>query len=418
MKKLSFLFIATLFICVAQGQVRTPTLYVTGTVLSDEKMLVSVRGTKTIEGNVVTAELNGKKTETKTDNKGHALLDFSAISAGLVGQGIAVIKTFDKNGNLLGTANTTVQNGTPGLARPVIEQLPKNIPNGEVVTIPGQNLGADAKLTCGDQYQETLSASDREMTVFTNVKTGEQSAYVTTPNGVSESQTVNFYSLDFSLPKNSIKPRENVQANMNYESLPVGTKLIFTNKSPETIKMTIPGAENAANECVYTVTEQNGTLPVNITGILRGNFIIALDVAFLPDNTKAPKPAMIYEGIKIVEEKKPEDDEVKIFDKVEIEASFPGGDGKWRQYLEKNINNKIATKNGAPKGTYTTIVQFVVDMEGNISDLKALTNHGYGMEQEAIRAIQNGPKWNAAIQGSRLVRSYRRQPITFQVQGE
>jgi hypothetical protein len=280
MKKLFLLFTAAFFICTTQGQVRTPTLYVTGTVLSDEKMLVSVKGTKVIEGVVVSAELNGKKTEAKTDNKGHAILDFSAI-AGQVGSGVAVIKTFDKKGHLIASTNTTVQPSYPRVpTRPVIEQLPKNLSNGEAVIIRGQNLGADAKLSCGDKVQETLSASDKEMIVSTNAKPGEQPAYVTTANGVSESQTVNVYSLDFALGKNSIKPKENVQAMVHYESIPVGTKLIFTNKSPETIKMTIPGAQNAANECIYTVVDKNGSLPVNITGILRGNFIIALDLDF------------------------------------------------------------------------------------------------------------------------------------------
>ncbi len=281
MKKLSFFFIALIGNCIAVCQVQTPTLYVTGTVLSDEKMLVSVLGTKTIEGNVVSAELNGKKTEAKTDNKGHAVLDFPAIAGGLSNQSVAVIKVLDKKGNEIIRSNTTVQ---PAVARviapPVIEPLPKNLSNGEAVTIRGQNLGADAKLTCGEQLQETLSASDKEMTVFTNTKPGEQRAYITTPNGVSESQMVNIYSLDFALTQNSIKPKENVQAMVHYESIPVGTKLIFTNKSPETVKMTIPGAQNAANECVYTVPEQNGTIPVNITGILRGNFKIALDLDF------------------------------------------------------------------------------------------------------------------------------------------
>jgi hypothetical protein len=381
-------------------------------------MLVSVLGTKTIGGTVISAELNGKKTETKTDNKGHALLDFSAIAAGLNNPTIAVIKSFDKDGKLIGTANTTVQPGGLKIAGPPeIKQLPKNISNGDAVTIPGKNLGADAKLFCGEQLQETLSASDKEMIVSTNAKPGEQKAYVTTPNGVSESQTVNVYSLDFALPKSSIKPKENVQAQVHYESIPAGTKLIFTNKSPETVKMTIPGAQNAANECIYTVADKNGSLPVNITGIIRGNFTIAMDVSFLPNNTKAQRPAKFDEGKNIVEEMKPEE-ENKIFDKVEIEASFPGGDGKWRQYLERNLNSKIANENGAPKGTYTVLVQFVVDKEGNISNVRALTNHGYGMEQEAIRCIQKGPKWNAALQNARPVKAYRRQPITFQVQGE
>ncbi|MBK7561924.1 MAG: energy transducer TonB [Chitinophagaceae bacterium] len=128
-------------------------------------------------------------------------------------------------------------------------------------------------------------------------------------------------------------------------------------------------------------------------------------------------PVQIDEGKQIVEEKK-EDDENKIFDKVEIEASFPGGDSKWRQYLERNANGQVATDNGAPEGTYTTVVQFVVDKEGNISDVRSLTNHGYGMEEEAMRVIKKGPKWNAAVQNGRQVKAYRKQPITFQVQGE
>lgn len=128
-------------------------------------------------------------------------------------------------------------------------------------------------------------------------------------------------------------------------------------------------------------------------------------------------PVQVDQGKQIVEEKK-EEDENKIFDKVEIEASFPGGDTKWRQYLERNANGQVATDNGAPEGTYTVVVQFVVDKEGNISDVKALTNHGYGMEQEAVRVIQKGPKWTPAVQNGRQVKAYRKQPITFQVQGE
>jgi len=128
-------------------------------------------------------------------------------------------------------------------------------------------------------------------------------------------------------------------------------------------------------------------------------------------------PAQIDEGKQIIEVKKVED-ENKIFDKVEIEASFPGGDGKWRRYLEQNCNGQVATDGGAPEGTYTTIVQFIVDKEGNISDVKALTNHGYGMEGEAIRVIKKGPKWTPAVQNGNKVKAYRKQPITFQVLSE
>lgn len=136
----------------------------------------------------------------------------------------------------------------------------------------------------------------------------------------------------------------------------------------------------------------------------------------IKDNNIAT-PVVIDEGKGVVEEKK-EDDENKIFDKVEIEAKFPGGDAKWRQYLERNCNAQVATDNGAPEGTYTTVIQFVVDKEGNISDVKAMTNHGYGMEEEAVRTIKKGPNWTPAVQNGRQVKAYRKQPITFQVTGE
>lgn len=293
MKKLYMLFVAVLIICSSRGQVRTPTLYITGTVNADEKMLVSVLHAKTTAGNTVSAELNGKKTETKTNNKGQAILDFSSIAVGLNSETTVLIKTFDKKGELLQSASTIVRPaGGLAAAKPFIEQLPKNISNAEAITIHGKNLGAEAKLLCGNQVQETLAASDKEIIFSTNVKTGMQPVYVVTPNGVSESQMVNVYSLDFSLPKSSVRPKENVQAMVHYESIPEGTKLIFGNKSPEIIKMQIPGAANTASECIYRVTEQNGSLPVNITGLLRGNFTISLDPEFVHEN-KDTIPAKI-----------------------------------------------------------------------------------------------------------------------------
>ena len=125
-------------------------------------------------------------------------------------------------------------------------------------------------------------------------------------------------------------------------------------------------------------------------------------------------PVQIDEGKKVIEEKK-EDDENKIFEKVEIEASFKGGESAWRKYLERNLNANTPVDNGAPEGTYTVWIQFVVDKEGAISDVRALTNKGFGMEEEAVRVIKKGPSWEPAIQNGRKVKAYRKQPITYVV---
>jgi protein TonB len=117
---------------------------------------------------------------------------------------------------------------------------------------------------------------------------------------------------------------------------------------------------------------------------------------------------VIDEGKAVVEA--PKEDENKVFTKVEIEASFAGD---WQKFLQRNLNADVAVNAGAPPGTYQVIIQFIVDKEGKVSDVKSLTNHGYGMEEEAMRAIKKAPKWNPAVQNGRQVKAYRKQPITF-----
>ena len=87
----------------------------------------------------------------------------------------------------------------------------------------------------------------------------------------------------------------------------------------------------------------------------------------------------------------------KIFLKVDEEASFPGGVAEWRSFLERTINPMVPIDNGAPAGIYTVIVQFIVDKDGSISDIKGLTNFGYGMEQEVIRIMKQAGLWKPAM---------------------
>ena len=103
---------------------------------------------------------------------------------------------------------------------------------------------------------------------------------------------------------------------------------------------------------------------------------------------------------------------------MEVEASFKGGESAWRRYLERNLNANTPVDNGAPEGQYTVWVQFIVNKAGKISDVKALTSHGYGMEDEAVKIIRKGPDWVPAIQNGQNVNAYRKQPITFVVSSE
>ena len=127
-------------------------------------------------------------------------------------------------------------------------------------------------------------------------------------------------------------------------------------------------------------------------------------------------PPVIDQGKEIIEEKKVVEPE--IYEKVEVEAQFPGGPKAWENFLRRNLDANVPVDNGAPGGRYTVYIQFVVDKEGNVSDLKPITSHGFGMEQEAIRVLKKATKWTPANQNGRAVKAYRKQPITFVVEQE
>jgi len=112
----------------------------------------------------------------------------------------------------------------------------------------------------------------------------------------------------------------------------------------------------------------------------------------------------------IIELPKKSDDPVTL---VDVEACFCNGN--WKKFLEKNLRAEVPVDNGAPFGTYSVIIQFVVDLDGTVSDIKALTDHGYGMEEEALRVIRKTAKWTPGIYHGFPVKSYRKQVITFQV---
>jgi protein TonB len=113
-----------------------------------------------------------------------------------------------------------------------------------------------------------------------------------------------------------------------------------------------------------------------------------------------------------------EDPESRIYDEVEVEASFQGGEEGWRSYLMKNLNANTPVENGAPAGRYTVMVQFIVAKNGAVSAVKALTKNGYGMEAEVIRILRQSPPWVPAVQNGRKVKAYRKQPVTFEISEE
>ncbi len=106
------------------------------------------------------------------------------------------------------------------------------------------------------------------------------------------------------------------------------------------------------------------------------------------------------------------EDEDKIFTKVEIEASFPGGAAAWTKYVTRAIQQDIDEFTESDYGT--CIVKFIVDKTGKVSQVEATTMKGSKLAEIAVNAIRRGPNWTPAQQNGRYVNAYRLQPVTLQ----
>ena len=105
------------------------------------------------------------------------------------------------------------------------------------------------------------------------------------------------------------------------------------------------------------------------------------------------------------------EDEDKVFTKVEIEASFPGGASAWTKYVQRAIE---ANQDEFTESDYgTCVVKFIVDKSGKVSDVEATTMKGSKLAEVATNAIRKGPNWTPAQQNGRYVNAYRLQPVTL-----
>ncbi len=129
------------------------------------------------------------------------------------------------------------------------------------------------------------------------------------------------------------------------------------------------------------------------------------------DDLVVDEPIDIGNGTDIIVQKKQEEED-KIYPIVEIPAKYAGN---WEKFLLRNLNSNIPVDNGAAAGRYKVIIQFVVDKEGRVSDIRPLTNNGYGMEEEAMRVLKKSDQWEPAIQSGFKVKAYHKQVIVFEI---
>lgn len=116
----------------------------------------------------------------------------------------------------------------------------------------------------------------------------------------------------------------------------------------------------------------------------------------------------------IAQPEPPKEEENKVFDVVEENPSFPGGQAALTQWLNENIKYPVIAAENGIQGR--VIVQFVVSKTGSISDVRVVRGVDPSLDKEAVRVVSNMPNWTPGRQNGTTVNVRFTLPVTFRLQ--
>ena len=102
-----------------------------------------------------------------------------------------------------------------------------------------------------------------------------------------------------------------------------------------------------------------------------------------------------------------------ILEEIDDSAEFPGGRNGLSKYLSENMRYPQQAQNLGIEGI--VYVQFVIEKDGSISNVKVLKGIGAGCDAEAKRVIKESPKWIPASDDGQPVQQEVLQKIAFKL---
>ncbi len=101
------------------------------------------------------------------------------------------------------------------------------------------------------------------------------------------------------------------------------------------------------------------------------------------------------------------------FNVVEQMPEFPGGAVEMMKFLNENVKYPEAAEKTGTQGR--VIVQFIVEADGSITNVKVVKNVSEEIDAEAVRVINAMPKWKPGSQSGKPVRVKYTIPVTFRL---
>jgi protein TonB len=108
-------------------------------------------------------------------------------------------------------------------------------------------------------------------------------------------------------------------------------------------------------------------------------------------------------------------DSVKPGTVVIQSPQFPGGIHAFGEFLGKNIKYPQEAKDKKIQGR--VILAFVVETDGQLSEIKAVSSPDESLSKEAIRVMSQSPKWKPGTQQGKPTRMHFTVPISFSLDG-
>ena len=109
----------------------------------------------------------------------------------------------------------------------------------------------------------------------------------------------------------------------------------------------------------------------------------------------------------------PDYNEVNEFDRVDEKPTFPGGESAMKSFLRSNIKYPIVAQENGEQGC--VFVQFIIEKDGSISDVKISRSDAPSLDEEAMRVIKAMPKWNPGKLNGIPVRVKNEVPVVFRL---
>jgi protein TonB len=106
--------------------------------------------------------------------------------------------------------------------------------------------------------------------------------------------------------------------------------------------------------------------------------------------------------------------EQEIFTIVESMPEFPGGQQAMLEFIARNIKYPPLARESGIQGR--VFVNFVVEPDGSVSNVKVIRGIGGGCDEEAVRVVQSMPKWTPGRQRGKAVRVSFNLPVRFTLQ--